>query len=66
MTKLSIIRKIKATVFALAIIALPAFSQSEKELYIYHTNDTHSRIEPFGSEYQDTLMAPELCAELLS
>lgn len=57
MTKLSIIRKIKATVFALAIIALPAFSQSEKELYIYHTNDTHSRIEPFGSEYQDTLMA---------
>lgn len=57
MPEQSIIRKIKTIAFALTIIALPAFSQSEKELYIYHTNDTHSRIEPFSIEYQDTLLA---------
>ncbi len=33
------------------------FGQSEKELYIFHTNDTHSRIEPFALNYQDTLLA---------
>ena len=52
-----IIQKIKFAILAMAIIALPAFSQSQKELYIYHTNDTHSRIEPFSAEYQDTLLA---------
>lgn len=57
MPKQSIIQKIKTIAFVLTIIALPAFSQSEKELYIYHTNDTHSRIEPFSIEYQDTLLA---------
>ena len=33
-----------------------AFSQSE-EIYILHTNDTHSRIEPFPETFQDTLLA---------
>lgn len=33
------------------------FAQSEKELYIFHTNDMHSRVEPFPKEYQDTMLA---------
>lgn len=41
MTKLSIIRKIKATVFALAIIALPAFPNQKKScIYITLTIPT--------------------------
>lgn len=32
-------------------------AQSTKELYLFHTNDMHSRIEPFPEEYQDTLLA---------
>lgn len=32
-------------------------AQSTKELNLFHTNDMHSRIEPFPEEYQDTLLA---------
>ena len=32
-------------------------AQDIKELYILHTNDMHSRIEPFASDYPDTLLA---------
>lgn len=32
-------------------------AQDTKELYILHTNDMHSRIEPFASYYPDTLLA---------
>lgn len=28
-----------------------------KELYIFHTNDMHSRIEPFASYFPDTVLA---------
>lgn len=38
-------------------VVVLAFGQSEKELYIFHTNDTHSRIEPFAPDHQDTLLA---------
>ena len=34
---------------------LPA--QTEKELYILHTNDMHSRIEPFAPYYPDSVLA---------
>lgn len=29
----------------------------DKEILLLHTNDMHSRIEPFGKEYSDTLLA---------
>lgn len=32
-------------------------AQDIKELYILHTNDMHSRIEPFASYFPDTLLA---------
>lgn len=32
-------------------------AQSTKELHLFHTNDMHSRIEPFPEKYQDTLLA---------
>ena len=32
-------------------------AQSVKELYIFHTNDMHSRIEPFASYFPDTVLA---------
>lgn len=32
-------------------------AQSTKKLHLFHTNDMHSRIEPFPEEYQDTLLA---------
>lgn len=32
-------------------------AQSTKEIYLFHTNDMHSRIEPFPENYQDTLLA---------
>lgn len=34
-----------------------ATAQSVKELYLFHTNDMHSRIEPFPENFQDTLLA---------
>lgn len=34
-----------------------ASAQSVKELYLFHTNDMHSRIEPFPENFQDTLLA---------
>lgn len=32
-------------------------AQVDKELLIFHTNDMHSRVEPFSDDYQDTLLA---------
>lgn len=34
-----------------------AAAQSVKELRLFHTNDMHSRVEPFPEDYQDTLLA---------
>ena len=33
------------------------FAQSTKELYLFHTNDMHSRVEPFPEDFQDTMLA---------
>ena len=32
-------------------------AQNVKEVFILHTNDMHSRIEPFHKDYADTLLA---------
>ena len=32
------------------------FAQSTKELYLFHTNDMHSRVEPFPEDFQDTML----------
>lgn len=48
----------KIYVFLLACLLSSVLSaQGSKELYILHTNDTHSRIEPYASSFPDTLMA---------
>lgn len=39
----------------LCVVSVAA--QSTKEVYIYHTNDMHSRVEAFPQEFQDTLLA---------
>lgn len=39
--------------FMMSVLA----AQDTKELYILHTNDMHSRIEPFASYFPDTLLA---------
>ena len=44
--------------FIIACLLTETFSaQSVRELCVLHTNDTHSRIEPFALYYPDTLMA---------
>ena len=32
-------------------------AQHDKEIYIFITNDMHSRVEPFSPEYADTMLA---------
>lgn len=47
-------------VYLMILICLCAMSvaaQSNKEVYVYHTNDMHSRVEAFPQEFQDTLLA---------
>lgn len=39
------------------LLVVIAAAQSTKEIYLFHTNDMHSRIEPFPENYQDTLLA---------
>lgn len=39
------------------LLVVTAAAQSTKEIYLFHTNDMHSRIEPFPENYQDTLLA---------
>lgn len=39
------------------LLVVTATAQSTKEIYLFHTNDMHSRIEPFPENYQDTLLA---------
>lgn len=39
------------------LLPLAVFARGEKELYIYHTNDMHSRVEPFASYFPDTVLA---------
>lgn len=39
------------------LIGVTASAQTIKDIYIYHTNDTHSRIEPFPVTYADTMSA---------
>ncbi len=39
------------------LLPLVVLAWGGKELYIYHTNDMHSRIEPFPSYFSDTVLA---------
>lgn len=39
------------------LLVVTAAAQSTKEIYLFHINDMHSRIEPFPENYQDTLLA---------
>lgn len=39
------------------LCAVSAVAQRVKEVYVYHTNDMHSRVEAFPQEFQDTLLA---------
>ena len=39
------------------LLPLVVLAWGGKELYIYHTNDMHSRIEPFPSYFPDTVLA---------
>ena len=39
------------------LLVVTAAAQSTREIYLFHTNDMHSRIEPFPENYQDTLLA---------
>lgn len=39
------------------LFAVLVAAQNTKEVYIYHTNDMHSRVEAFPQDFQDTLMA---------
>ena len=39
------------------LLVVTAAAQSTKEIYLFHTNDMHSRIEPFPENYQNTLLA---------
>ena len=41
----------------LCLVANLMPAQTEKELYILHTNDMHSRIEPFAPYYPDSVLA---------
>ncbi len=45
------------TLIGAMLMAGTLWAQSVKELYIFHTNDMHSRVEPFPDDYQDTLLA---------
>ena len=33
------------------------FSSSSSRMYLFHTNDMHSRVEPFPEDFQDTMLA---------
>ena len=50
-------KKYIITLLAAAIITLPAAAKKTKELYILHTNDTHSCILPMNPNLADTLVA---------
>ena len=49
-------KKIYCLCLACLLVSVLA-AQSVKELYIFHTNDMHSRIEPFASYFPDTVLA---------
>ena len=49
-------KKIYCLCLACLLVSVMA-AQSVKELYIFHTNDMHSRIEPFASYFPDTVLA---------
>ena len=49
-------KKIYCLCLACLLVSVVA-AQSVKELYIFHTNDMHSRIEPFASYFPDTVLA---------
>lgn len=53
---MTIMKRLYLMVWALCCIGMMA-AQTDKVLYVYHTNDMHSRIEPFSEEFQDTLLA---------
>lgn len=51
-------KKMKHILFVLLCLSFGiAKAQTDKQLLIYHTNDMHSRVEPFPKDYQDTLLA---------
>lgn len=54
--KLNIIKKVGFTLCALSLCVYLS-AQGVKELVIYHTNDTHSKIEPYAENFKDTSWA---------
>lgn len=54
--KLNIIKKVGFTLCALSLCVYLS-AQDVKELVIYHTNDTHSKIEPYAENFKDTSWA---------
>ena len=44
-------------IIGVCLLSGTAAAQSVKELRLFHTNDMHSRVEPFPEDYQDTLLA---------
>lgn len=50
---------IKRLGFTLCMLSLSVYlsAQDIKELVIYHTNDTHSRVEPYAENFKDTAWA---------
>lgn len=45
------------TIIILTLVTLTAAAQSTKELWVFHTNDTHSRIEPLSKNNPDPAIA---------
>lgn len=54
--KLSIIKEAGLVLCALSFCVF-IFAQDGKELVVYHTNDTHSRIEPISEDFKDVEIA---------
>lgn len=44
-------------IIGVCLLSGMAAAQSMKELRLFHTNDMHSRVEPFPEDFQDTLLA---------
>lgn len=54
--KLNIIKRLGCTLCVLSLCVYLS-AQDIKELVVYHTNDTHSRVEPYAENFKDTAWA---------
>lgn len=50
-------KRIVVSLLLACLYSVTLVAQGVKELYIYHTNDMHSRIEPFAAYFPDTVLA---------